>query len=192
MDPTKKSAYKVVRYILEKKEFTQRGISEATGASLGGVNYTVKWLIARRYVAREKNRYKLVAAGGLLSLFQLNRRMEDKRIASFNISADRKQVLKFMKEKGAVLCLTTALQEYDSYFRDPSVKVYGDEKLAAELKGMEHGYAQVEIYRNDLGDSKDIITKNGFRMTSETRTVIDLFCSNLAYAAEQLVRRNWA
>lgn len=191
MNPTNKIAYKVMRFILENKEFTQRGISEKTGASLGRVNSIVRWMLKQHYIAREGRRYRLATPAALLSLFGLHRRMDDLRMASFSISAEPGDVLRLVKEKGAILCLTSALQEYDSYFRDPSISVYADEKFVKEFKNLPGGYTRITIYRDDIGCPDDITTKKGLKLTTDVRTVIDLFCSNWTYAAEKLVQRKW-
>ncbi len=191
MNPTNKIAYKVVRFVLENKEFTQRGISEKTGASLGRVNAIVNWLLKQHYIAREGRQYRLVAPAALLSLFGLHRRMDDLRIASFSVKAEARDVLRLAKEKGAVLCLTSALQEYDSYFRDPSISVYADEKFAKEFAGLPGGYTRITVYRDDIGCPEDFTAKKGVKLTKGVRTAIDLFCSNWSYAAEKLVEREW-
>ncbi len=54
------------------------------------------------------------------------------------------------------------------------------------------GYTRIEAYRDDIGEKNDFVKKGKIALTSELRTIIDLFCSSKAYASEQLVRKKWA
>lgn len=189
MKVTSKRAYLVVKAVLEKGKFTQYAIGKETNVAFSGVNRVVNWLVSLGYVAKRKGYYELVAPAPVFSLFPLNRRL--KPFASFEIGPDRKQALELIKGKTA-LCLTTALSFYDDYFRDPSLHAYlNDENLLGELKRLPRGFTRVALYREDLS-ADDFIEKNGFRVSDQTRTVIDLFCGNKAYAAERLLRRKWS
>lgn len=189
MKPTSKTTYKIIRLALEKKSFRQRELQRGTGVSIGMVNYIIRWLLEHNYAVRSKEGYRIVAFGGLLSLFAVYRRMEPLKIYSGDVELSRKNLFELIKEKKAVLCLTTALQQYDNYFRDPRIIVYADENFVKELSGLRGGYTHVEVYVDDLKCKDDIITTKGVMMTNKIRTAIDLMCSNYAYASEHLVRR---
>jgi hypothetical protein len=113
-----------------------------------------------------------------------------KPYASFDVSLKAEDVLAMVKGKGT-LCLTSALSHYDSYYRDPAIYVYSkDEKLLEELKNAPKGLTHVVLYEDDL-NGNDTVKMNGQLITSKTRTAIDLFCANKAYASEKLIRKEW-
>jgi len=185
---TSDQAYRVVYYILEKGEFTQTEVHKGTGVSIGRVNQVVSWLLERGYIERLRGRYRLVSAGSLINLFANFRGM--KKIASLDIDAPREEVLKFLAEREAVFCLTSALQHYDTYFRDPSISIYAlDERIIEDLKKFREGNLRINIYRPDLMLEENTVRKDSARYTSKIRTIIDLFCDNKAYAAERLIKR---
>ena len=100
-------------------------------------------------------------------------------------------VIKYISKNGGILCLTTALELFDDdYFRDPAVHAYvTDIKLVNKLKNMEEGETKVYLYSYKYPDLEK--TDEGIKKTSATRTIIDLFCNNMAYAAEQFSPRVW-
>ena len=188
MKVTSRETYKVVRGVLELREFTQSELSRKEKVTFSLVNRVVNWLVSRGYVARRKNGYALVAAAGVFNLFPIYRQMVPWKM--FEVDARPKHVLELLEGK-ATLCLSSALPYYDDYFRDPAIYAYADdEKLAVELAQLRKGFTRVELYRNDL-DAGDSVVKNGLRVTGKVRTVVDLFCANKAYAAERLVKREW-
>jgi len=182
-----KKTYEIIYFILENPKFTQLEVAKKTGVSLGRVNKVVNWLVEREIVSRNKG-FKLVSPGSLLNLFSNFRKLEKQ---SFEVNSKRKDFLDFVKKKGLILCGTSALQFYDSYFRDPSINFYGDDKIADELRKMEKGLLQVNIYSIDLPLKGNTTKKGGFQITSGIRTVIDLFCDKKAYTAEKLMKRLW-
>jgi len=117
--------------------------------------------------------------------------MNEQRICSLDVEMDREKVAKWLSKKKVVYCLTSALQEYDSYFRDPSINVYGDERVVRELEKLPKGLTRVNVYEADMSLEPDTVEKEGVRITSKVRTVIDLFCDNKAYITERLVKRLW-
>jgi len=188
MKVTSKETYKVVRAILETKKFTQYGISKKEDVTFSLVNKVVNWFVARGYVARRKGNYELITPASVFNLFPLYRTM--KPYASFDVSLKAEDVLAMVKGKGT-LCLTSALSHYDSYYRDPAIYVYSkDEKLLEELKNAPKGLTHVVLYEDDL-NGNDTVKMNGQLITSKTRTAIDLFCANKAYASEKLIRKEW-
>ena len=189
MKVTSRETYKIVRAMLEMKKFTQYGISKKENVTFSLVNKVVNWFVARGYVAKRKGNYELIIPAAAFSLFPLYRAM--KPYASFDVSLKGEDVLATIKGNGT-LCLTSALSHYDSYYRDPAIYVYSkDEKLVEELKNAPKGLTHVVLYEEDLNGS-DTVKKNGQLITSKTRTIIDLFCANKAYAAEMLIKKEWA
>jgi len=188
MKVTSAKTYQVIRAILEMKSFTQYEISKKEKVTFSVVNRVVNWLVTRGYVVKRTGRYELIAAGAVFSLFPLYRKMKPKAV--FDVDISSADFLKLIKGKG-VLALTSALAFYDDYFRDPAIHVYlKDNKLQEVLKSLPKGYTHIEIYDEDLPLDDSGMEKNQL-ITSKIRTVIDLFCSNKAYAAERLIKREW-
>ena len=188
MKVTSRETYKVVRAVLEMRKFTQYGISKRTGVTFSLVNRVVNWLLSRGYVARRRGNYELVAPGAVFGIFPLFRKM--KPFASFDVNLSGREALRMLRKRGS-LCLTSALAYYDDYFRDPAIHAYvEDAKLAEELRRLPKGYTHIEIYEEDL-NKEDFVVQKGQKMTGKVRTIIDLFCSNKAYAAERLIKREW-
>jgi hypothetical protein len=189
---TSPKAYKVVRYILEKGKFNQLETSASTGVSIGMVNRVTKWLIERGYAARSNGGYELIMPAALLTLFPVYRRMEGLAGATFKLGISEKELSALLKKHKAVLCLTSASQYYDQYIRDPSLHVYSESsELKAELGRYASGLTAITIYSPDIPLEGDTETKKGFFLTTELRTMIDLLCSNKAYAAESMIRKRW-
>lgn len=188
---TAHKTYKILYYILSHRKFTQTEVHEATGVSIGRVNRVVLWLLDRGYAERTKAKYKLTSAVSLISLLANFRAM--KKIITLDIDAPRKEVMKFLMEGGAVFCLTSALQHYDTYFRDPAICVYSfDKKLVEELEKFGRGNLRINIYEPDLRLEENIALIDSAKLTSEVRTIIDLFCDNRGYAADRLIKRVFA
>lgn len=184
-----KETYKVVRYILENAKFTQYEISKKEEITFSLVNKVVNWLVSQGYVAKRKGHYDLISAGSVFNLFPLYRKMKPYAILDVNISKER--LMEMIKGKGS-LCLTSALEYYDAYYRDPAVYLYlEDKKTVEELKSLRKGYTHIEIFNEDL-NKDDFVTKKGQKITNKIRTIIDLFCANKAYSAERLIKKEWS
>ncbi|MFH1222051.1 MAG: hypothetical protein V1492_03125 [Candidatus Micrarchaeota archaeon] len=189
MKVTSRETYKIVRGILELKKFTQYQLGKKEDVTFSLVNRVVNWFVSRGYVAKRRGYYELISAAAIFNLFPLYRKM--KPHVSIDVNLSKEEVLGMLKDKGA-LCLTTALSYYDNYFRDPTLCVYlRDEKVIRELRAAPKGYTHIELYEEDL-NKDDFLKKDGQLVTSKIRTVIDLFCSNKAYAAERLVKKEWS
>lgn len=188
MKPTSKETYKVISAMLEMKRFTQYKISKERGVTFSLVNRVVNWFVAGGAVAKRTGHYELVSAAGIFSIFPIYRKL--KPFATFNLEADREQVLE-LAGKDAVLCLTSALSYYDDYYRDPSIHLYSpSEQFLKEIVNLRKGYTHVELYFDDM-HGNGVTKKNGQAVTDKVRTVVDLFCNNKAYVAERLVKREW-
>lgn len=189
---TSKMAYKVVRYVLEKGTFNQFEASTETGVSIGLVNRITNWLVERGYIAKGKEGYELIMPAALLMLFPIYRKMEKLATATYKIKISERELSALLKKYKAVLCLTSASQFYDPYIRDPSVHVYSEsDELKKELGRYQTGLSSITLYSPDLSLEGDTEKKKGFLLTNELRTIIDLLCSNKAYAAESMIRKRW-
>lgn len=191
MKLTSRQTYKVVRATLEKGAFKQVELERTSGVSFGLVNRAVKWMVSRKFVAREGGSYKVIAPAALAEAFSFFRQMDEQKKYAFAVDASEKTLRNVIKKHGAVLCSTSALVYYDDYFRDQVVSVYGDKELANSLKEMGPGRMRVEVFADDLEQSEDFVEMRGVRLTSKVRTIIDLLCSQKSYAADQLIKKTW-
>ena len=188
MKVTSRETYRVVRAMLELKEFTQYAISKQEKVTFSLVNKVVNWFVSRGFAAKRKGKYALVSPAAVFGLFPLYRRMAPSM--TFDVNLSRNRVLDLLRGKSA-LCLSSALSNYDGYYRDPAIYAYvTDKRVVEELKGFSRGFTHVELFEVDLSGS-DFVLVNGRKISSATRTVIDLFCANKAYAAQRLVKREW-
>lgn len=188
MQVTSRETYKVVRAILREKKFKQYQISKKEKVTFSLVNRIVNWMVSRGYVAKRNGYYELISPGAVFSLFPIYRQL--KPIADFDVALKEKEVLELMKGKAA-LCLSSALSEYDEYFRDSAIHAYVlDEKIVGKMKDLPRGFTRVELYKEDL-NADDFEKIGGQKATSKIRTVIDLFCANKTYVAERLIKNEW-
>jgi hypothetical protein len=188
MKMTSKETYKIIRSILQLKKFKQYEISKKENVTFSLVNSVVNWLVYQYYVTKRTGYYEVTAPSSIFSLFPLHRKM--KPYATFDVNIPREEMIELIKGKG-MLCLTSALSYYDSYYRDPAIYIYlKDESLIHDLKDLPKGYTHIEIYEEDL-NGDDFVTMKGHRITTKLRTIIDLFCANKTYAAERLIKKEW-
>ncbi len=189
MQITRKEAYKAVRAILTEKKFKQIEISEKAKVTFSLVNRIVKWMVSLGYVGKRKGYYELISSGAIFNLFPLYRQI--KPIATFNVEMPPAEAMKMLEGRVA-LCLTSALRHYSDYYQDPAIYAYSlDKKLLNDLRELPEGKTRIEIFDEDL-NGDDFVKEKGIRMTSKIRTIIDLYCANKAYAAEWLVKREFA
>ena len=191
MKLTSPKTYRVVRFALEKGVFKQTEARDACGVAFGLANRVTNWLVARGYVAKEPGGYRVIAPAALAQAFSYFRRMEELKTAFFDVGTSPAALKKLFKEHDAVLCLTSALQHYDDYFRDPAIHVYATPALVTALKQLPPGRTRIEVYADDLQEPKDFVKEKGVVVTGRIRTLIDLACSQRAYAADRLVKKTW-
>lgn len=191
-------SYKALYYLLEHPKFNQRALSDEYGWAFGGkVNGFVRWLENIKLVRKTgetdkgKLRYEVISRTELVKFYSRYRDMTKKVVQTFEIAADRDTAIKIIGENGGILCLTTALELYgEEYFRDPTIHAYMDDaNLIPKLEEQVEGNTKVILYQYDLPD--EIKTKKNLPVTSPSRTIIDLFCYNLAYAAERFIPKVW-
>ena len=198
---TDKKTYLVVRAILREKKFKQYQISKEEKVAFSQVNMIVNWMVSLGYVGKRKGElakagkvgkrkgyYELISPGALFGLFHIYRQL--KPYKTFDVDLSNPKAIEILKGRAA-LCLTSALSFYDNYYRDSAIYAYVlDEKLLDDLKELPEGLTRIEIYKEDL-NRDDFVRKKSILMTNKTRTIIDLYCANRAYAAERLIKREF-
>lgn len=200
--PTAPKTYQVLHEILLKKVFTQREIAENTKVSLGQVNKIVNWLEDKKYVSHPGVKYQLEQPIAILNLFALFRKMNDNLTSSLELKVTENELNNYLKEKKTdiTLCLTSALKHYSSYFRDSSINFYTNQKeiindltnaAKAKSSGSSINLQAINIYTPDLFLKSDRVAVGSIPVTSDIRTVIDLFCDGKAYAAKDLIKNLW-
>lgn len=184
--------------MLENPMFTQRKMADDLGWKFGEkVNSFVKWLEEFKFVRKTfdpntgKPIYEVPSRAALLGFYSRFRDMSKEKLGpTYKIGRNYKSVKQYLSDNGGIMCLTTALQSYDDYFRDPTIHAYAENrKLLEIIPRQQEGDIQVNLYAYDFLDitrkEKDI------RITSPTRTIMDLYCNNMAHAAEQLMPKVW-
>lgn len=185
-----------LRYMLENPAFTQRQMSRDIGIKHGArISNFVRWLEGYKFVkktvdAKGKIIYQIPSRQALLTFYNRFRDMENEKIDVYTIGPDPKFTMKYLSKNGAIMCLTSALGFYDNYSRDPELYAYVENpKLVEEIKSSE-GEVKVHLYWYKYPDDSRI--EDGIRITSPIRTIMDLYCNNMAYLAERLIPRIWS
>lgn len=191
-------SYRAVLYMLEYPQFNITALNDFYRWPTGGKMFDfVNWLVDLRLVTktattkRSKPRFKVNSRSELTYFCSRFRDMKKKITKSYGIAADRESAIKLIDQSGGILCLTTALELHgDQYFRDPTIHAYsGDPGVFAEMNDQVGGRTKVVFYDYDLPDNA--VKKSGILTTSANRTILDLFCADNAYAAEQFIRKVW-
>jgi hydroxymethylpyrimidine pyrophosphatase-like HAD family hydrolase len=190
MKATSPKTYEILRTILERKKFGQRGLHRVTGISLGQINKVTNWLLEKKYIIKN-NGYELWDPIGILSSISLSRKLKPAISASVSLEKDR--VMEVLKEEGIILARITALEKFSEFYRENVIDIYAQDcnKVKDTLSKIPGLKTPVQIYKEDLDVRDDIKKINGFDVTTEYRTVIDLYCSERAYAAKELVEKLW-
>lgn len=177
---------KIVSAVLRKKTFSQTELAKETGVSWGRMNKIVQWLVKKGFV-RKNNKYELINPTALISLLATEIELEKR---PFEIGVEPKAVLLWAKKNKGILCLSSALQFYSNYFRDPSINLYYSKELEEYLQNAKPGITKVFLVNSNLHLSEsEVARKDGFLLTSEIRTIIDLFADKKAYATEPLLKK---
>ncbi len=189
-------AYPQLYYMLEHGEFKQRPMARDLDIPHGArVSGFVNWLVSLNFVERTKNRkqrlgvYKVTAPVSLVKFYSSFRNMEK---TSKNWGEDRDKVIEYFKKQDGVFCLTTALEHYTEYVRDPAIHVYVGGDFYNEMLNKEtSGTVRVNMYPFLPYRENNVIEKDGLRITTKIRTLIDLYCDDKAYAAQPLIKQIW-
>lgn len=188
MNITLKTTYKIIKYILTSKDFTQTEIHQETYCSLGRINEVVYWLITRKFVEKVNGKYHLVDPAGIISIFPLFRNMNELLVCRISLRNEKEKILENLPD-GSILCLDSALDSYSRYFRGNRICIYHEKpELIKKLFGpYSGGIIDLEVYRPDMDLKEDI--ENG--VTSKLRTVIDMTCDGKTYIAKDLFEQLW-
>ena len=191
-------AYPQLYYMLEHGDFKQRQMARELDIPHGArVSGFVNWLVSLRFVEKVKDRrqrlnvYRVISPLALIKFYSTFRNMETYRITR-DWGTDRNKVIEYFKDKGGIFCLTTALGHYTEYVRDPAINVYVDEDFWNKMQTKETtGTVRVNMYpfrplRND-----NITEKDGLKITTRLRTLIDLYCDDKAYSVDTLMKQLW-
>lgn len=184
-----------LRYMLENPAFTQRQMARDIDIIHGArISNFVRWLESYKYVkktidAKGKMIYEVPSRQALLTFYSRYRDMQDNKIGTYTIGADPKSTMKHLSENGAIMCLTSALGYYDNYSRDPELHAYVENPTLVDEVESSEGDIKVHLYWYKHPDDSKI--EDGIRITSATRTIMDLYCNNMAYLAERLIPRLW-
>lgn len=191
-------AYPQLYYILEHGDFKQRPMSRDLdihhGAQISGF---VNWLVDLKFIEKIRNRkqrlnvYRVTSPVALIKFYSSFRNMGTHRM-SRNWGVDRNKVIEYFKNEGGVFCLTTSLEHYTEYVRDPAIHVYVPENFWNKIQKKEtSGTVRVNMYPFKPYRKDNVIEKDGLQITTKLRTLIDLYCDDKAYAAEPLVKQLW-
>ena len=192
-------AYPQLYYMLEHGDFKQRQMSRDLGIPHGArVSGFVNWLVELKFIEKILNRqqrlqvYRVTSPLALIKFYSSFRNMETQKISK-NWGDDRSKVIKHFKDMDGVFCLTTALENYTEYVRDPAINVYVPEDFWNKMQTKETtGTVRVNMYPFKPFRNDNVIEKNGLKITTKLRTLIDLYCDDKAYAAEPLVKQLWS
>ena len=190
-------SHKQLYYILEHPRFSQRQMARDLGMSHNEkFSGFVRWLEGYKLVRKThetgkgKPRYEVPSRAALLSFYSRHRDIQDEKIGIYDIGREINSTIQYLSNNGAIICLGTALQFYDDYFRDPTIHAYVDNrKLLEIIPQQSEGEVKVHLYEYYFPDVTRKV--NEIRITSPTRTIMDLFCNNMAYATEQLIPKVW-
>lgn len=191
-------AYPQLYYMLEHGEFKQRQMARDLDIPHGArVSGFVNWLVSIKFVEKTKNRqqrlgvYKVTSPVSLVKFYSNFRNMENRKVSK-NWGEDRDKIVEYFKKQRGVFCLTTALERYTEYVRDPAIHVYVDEDFYNKMLSKEtSGTVRVNMYPFTPYREDNVIEKDGLRITTKIRTLIDLYCDDKAYTAEPLIKQIW-
>ncbi len=189
--------YRMIYFMLTHYDgFGQRELAKYLDIPFGAsVNVFVKQLVQLGYVSQTGpsrkggKKYVITSPLEFLRFYSKFRKMS--LYDNFMLAMSREETIKYLSERGAVFCLTTALEEYGTRFVDPAIFAYLSEEhfLEDEIKFLPKGDTLVYLYKYDLDD--EIVEINNKKITSKVRTVIDLHCENKAYTTEEFVKELW-
>ncbi len=149
-------------------------------------------LVVRTYeIGKGKPTYEVPSRDALLSFFSRFRDMKNEVNKAYQLGIDRNETIRFLSDNGGIMCLTTALQYYDNYFRDETIHVYvkNPTTLLPKVHSQAEGKNKVILYNFDLPDVPEV--RESINVTSPIRTIIDLYCNNMSYTAEQFIKKVW-
>jgi len=191
-------AYQQLYYMLEHGDFKQRPMARDLDIHHGSrVSGFVNWLVDLKFIDKIKSRkqrlnvYRVTSPVALIKFYSSFRNISTQRLSK-NWGTNKNQVIERFKSEGGIFCLTTALEHYTEYVRDPAIHVYVEEEFWNKMQSKETtGIMRVNMYPFKPYREDNIIEKDGLKITTKLRTLIDLYCDDKAYAAEPLIRQLW-
>lgn len=188
-----KQTFKVVEFVLEKKEFTQYAVVKELKLAMGTVNNCFAFLLEKGFIVRKDQKYALEDPVGLVDAVSFFRNMKDLLIFEFSSSYDEAELQKKLPTN-AVFCMESALAQYSNYYVSNVVSVYLPKKDALILqKKLGAGIGNKTILK--VFEEKPVVSKKiewkGKWFTGQVRTVIDLACDKKVPMAEKLVEHLW-
>lgn len=164
------------------------------GARVSGF---VTWLENLGFVEKNRNlqdrtnAYRVPSPVALIKFYSNFRKMSELR-TSIDWGTRREEMMDYFKSQNGVFCLTTALEQYTEYVKDPAIHVYVTEDFWNEMAAKEvTGNVRVHLYLFKPYREDNVTEKNGLKVTTRLRTLIDLYCDDKAYAAEPLIKQLW-
>ena len=191
-------AYPQMYYMLSHKQFKQRQMARDLGFRHGAsISGFVNWLEELKLVEKTKDSlhrtitYQVPSPPSLVKFYSNFRRMNDLRITR-DMGTDRNAAIDFFKKNNGIFCLTTALEHYTNYVRDPAIHVYVDEDYWNKMNETKtEGNVRVNLYVFKPYREDNVTEIDGMKLTTRLRTLIDLYCDDKAYAAEPLIPQLW-
>lgn len=192
------AAYPQLYYILSHKEFKQRPMSRELNIPHGArISGFVTWLENLGFIEKSRNLqdktslYRVTSPVALIKFYSNFRKMNENRL-SIDWGNKRDEIIEYFKSQNGVFCLTTALEQYTEYVKDPVVHVYVTEDFWNEMAAKEvTGNVRVHMYPFKPYREDNVTEKNDLKITTPLRTLIDLYCDDKAYAAEPLIKQLW-
>ncbi len=192
------AAYPQLYYMLERGDFKQRPMARDLDLPHGArVSGFVNWLVDLKFIEKTRSRkqrlnvYRVVSPVALVKFYSTFRNMGT-HMVSRDWGTDRNEVIEHFKNEGGVFCLTTALEHYTEYVRDPAVNVYVGDDFWNEMQKKEtSGTIRVNMYPFQPFRDDNVVEKDGLKITTKLRTLIDLYCNDKAYVTEPLVKQLW-
>lgn len=185
--------FKIIEYILERKEFTQyRASIDLKDVSFGLINRITNWLISKKFIARKNNKYILKDPAGLISATAIYRDMNSLKLFQANTSLNQKELIKLIPKK-AIYCLDSALKQWTNYYKSNRVCIYLPEKeiqpIKKKLEFKPGNNSILCIYREHPKTREKTI--KGKNYTTKIRTIIDLACDERIFTTETLFNEIW-
>jgi hypothetical protein len=188
-----KQTFKVVEFVLEKKEFTQYSAKKELKLAMGTVNNCFDYLLEKGFIKKTEKNYVLIDPVGLTEAVSFFRNMKDLLVFEYTSSYEKEELEKKIP-KTAVYCLESALAKYSNYYVSNAISVYLPKKEANSLKQkLGVGIGNKTILR--VFDEKPAISKKNKignkTYTSQVRTIIDLACDKKGAMADKLIEHLW-
>lgn len=188
MKLTSKKAFRVVKYLLEHPEISQRELSRKTGVSLGHVNEIVNYLSDTRIVSKTSRSCILKDSARLLEKISFERPFNRLEVSTFRLptisikeSEDMfKNICKANDVRYAFTVFSGLKRYYEYHISYPSIHSYVSEQNIENI--IEHGEGAIPIFllkpdRSDiLREAREI---NDFYVCDKVQIVVDLFSSGL-------------